>query len=60
MARVLEQEVNLSRRACWNTYIGFKKYNSNSKHRQKIIKSFNSVDECYVCTCYYLMKIYFQ
>lgn len=56
MAQVLEQEVNLSRRACWNTYIGNNNNNnknskntSNSKQIQKLNRNFNSIDECYVC-----------
>lgn len=53
MARVLEQEVNLSRRACWNTYLGYNNNDnintSNNKQIQKLNRNFNSIDECYVC-----------
>ena len=54
MARVLEQEVNLSRRACRNTYLGYNINNnnnntSNNKQIQKLNRNFNSIDECYVC-----------
>lgn len=52
MARVLEQEVNLSRRACRNAYIGLDSNNSNSKQRHKFNRHFNSIDECYVCLLY--------
>lgn len=54
MARVLEQEVNLSRRACWNKNLGYNNNNdnintSNNKQIQKLNRNFNSIDECYVC-----------
>ncbi|XP_070491911.1 sodium/hydrogen exchanger 3 isoform X2 [Chironomus tepperi] len=47
MARVLEQEVNLSRRACRNTYLGYNINTSNNKQIQKLNRNFNSIDECY-------------
>jgi hypothetical protein len=55
MARVLEQEVNLSRRACRNTDLGYNINTSNNKQIQKLNRNFNSIDECYVCNVIYRM-----